>query len=265
MIAGEQDDRVIENALHPKRADEIANLMIDLGGECVERALGLQHLFSGVEPSATKKGGDRIGYAIRVSGPVADIGLIDLDISIEFHVGLGRHERRVRMAKAQIPKRGLGRVAPLDNARHAPTRPSRGVMFLRLVPGPPMILIIGHAVIELASGVALIAKIDVVVVERSPLRPAFVIQKDAVKTNSIPLRLHMQLADRICLVAGIAKRLCHGDGIRHAKLIVENAIAMRLRAHPGHQGAPCRNAHRTFGIGVGVAHARRGNFVQTWR
>ena len=69
-----------------------------------------------------------------------------------------------------------------------------------------MVLIVGHAVIELPSGQTLIAKTDVVVVQYSPLRTAFVVQDDGIEADPVALWGHVQLADGVCLIAGVVGR-----------------------------------------------------------
>ena len=135
-------------------------------------------------------------------------------------------------------------------------------MFLGQVPGPPVVLVVGHAVVELTSRKPLISKVNVVVVQGAPLRAPFVVQEHAVKADPVALRVNVQLAHGIGLVAGIAERLCHCRDIGHRQLIVEHPVAMRPGAHPRHQGAAGRNADRAFRIGVCVPHACCGKLVQ---
>ena len=168
----------------------------------------------------------------------------------------------MRMAVGQVPERRPGRVAALDGAHHRTRRPVGGVGVFRQVPRAADVAVVAHAVAELPAGEALVAEEQLVVVGHAVLGAALLVQNHVVEADAVALRVDVQLADRVGLVAGGAKRPGKGGQVRHRHAFGEHAVAVGARAGAGHQRAPRRDAHRALRVGVGVADAGAGERVE---
>ncbi|NJM92868.1 MAG: hypothetical protein HC861_09840 [Rhodospirillaceae bacterium] len=136
VIAGEQDDGVVKQLLLAQRADDDPELVVDV------RALGVKRTA-------------RVGKLVRLQRrpevhhllqgwrqclrlrPLARHRPVDLAAGVALEIVLERHDRGMGIDVGQVPERGPGRVAPLDDAAHLFARPVGRMATLGQVPRPP--------------------------------------------------------------------------------------------------------------------------------
>jgi hypothetical protein len=165
------------------------------------------------------------------------------------------------MREGHIEKGRSGRVSASDETFHLGSGPVCVVKFLRQMPWSGYILIVGHSVVELLPGVALVAQEELVIIDNPVLSPALLGEQNIVKPYPVPLWKYMQLSHCICLVPGIPKGLSQGRKIRHDLVLVKNPVAMGSRSSSGHKSAPGRNTDRTFTVGPVEADSRTGYLI----
>ena len=178
---------------------------------------------------------------------------------------LRRDERWVGVREGHVPEPGPRRVAAADRAGHFASRPTGDVAVLGQVPRPGGVLVIAHRVVELPSGVALIAQENVVVVPHSPVRPTFLGEDDVIKAGSRPLRKHVQFARRKRLVTGLAKALGDRRHGGHFERRLKRAVAVTPRALPGQEASPSRDADGALAVGIRESPPASCEFVERRR
>ena len=87
------------------------------------------------------------------------------------------------------------------------------------------------------------------------IAPKPFIQNHVVEPDPVPLRIHVQLAHAVGLVARVPERLGQRRQVRHRLGLAEVSVAVSPRAGPCHQRSSRRDADRAFAIGISKAHA----------
>ena len=166
--------------------------------------------------------------------------------------------------KELYQKAGRVGVAALDGAAHLPHRPVRRVAALGQVPGPGGVDVVAHGVGEFLSRVPLVAQEAlVVVVAAAQVVATLLAQDDLVEADAVPLRIDVQLAHGVGLVAVVAEHLRHGGQVRvHGPVLVEDAVPVSPGRGPRHQGPPRRDAGRRGRVGLGEEGAVGGQMVE---
>ena len=144
---------------------------------------------------------ERIGQIIEVACPSAVVRLVDLNIAVEVEIALQGHQRRMRVAEGQVPKAGLGWVAPLNHPAHLARRPSGGVAVLRQMIGAEGIFVVAHAVGKAHPRMALVREEEIVVVNSTQVRSALFVEQHVVEADAVALGIDVELANGIRLVA----------------------------------------------------------------
>ena len=262
VIGREHDDGVIENTLLTDCADHGADFLVDMRAECVERAPCPPDFALRIHATSLHCL-EEIGEFVRHPGPVAAKGRIDFDVAVVIEKPLRRHERRMRVAKAEIPEARPRGIAPTDGSLQGVSRPIRRVNMFRQVPGGGLVRVVAHAVPELLPDKSLVAKEDLVVVGYPEERSALIVEKHIIEADAIPLRVGVGLADGIGLVAVVAKGLGECRQIRiHAPLWLKRSVAVGACGRPGHDCPAGRQAHRRLGIAIRVSNSVPAQGIQ---
>ena len=248
VIRCEANRGFVEQALLAQSADHDSELVIDMRAECVKSPQCIEYVMRLHVRAPTANGLEQVRQVPTTPCSVAR-GEQFL-VRVHPQVRVERDKGRVRMPVRKEPERGLGGIPSLDRTNHLVRRPVRHVQVFRQMPRPRRVIVVAHAVVELAARVAPLGKERFVVVHDAVLGPALFVQHHVVESDSVALRVNMQLADRVSLVAAVAKRLSHGRQVRHRLSLAEIAVAVGARAGSGHEGATRRYADRAFGVGV---------------
>ena len=153
------------------------------------------------------------------------------------------------MTVGEVVESGLCRIPTLNLAGYLLGGPVRDVAMLGKMPRTIEVVVVVHPVGEHLAGVALIAKVEFVVVDGVELRASLFVEHHVVELDPISLRIHVQLARGEGLVACIAKRLREGGDIRHPQRLVEITVAVRAWRRARHQGAASGDADGALAVG----------------
>ena len=260
VVGREHDDRVVQQTFFAQGAYHKAHLVVDVRAQGVKRPadacnLARRHVLP-LGPDHPQE----VGQAVRISAPVPRARIVHVQVPVQVQIGLERHQRRMGMHVGQVPEGRPGWIAPLDLPAHRPGNPIRGVVGFGEVPRPEGVLVVAHAVGIAQAGLSLIPQPKIVVVHRTQNGTALFHQHHIVETDPIPLRVHVELAHRLGLVAVVAEGLGQGREGRHGLQHLEFTVPVGARRHAGHQRSPRRYADGTLAVGVGEPNpaARQG-------
>lgn len=100
--------------------------------------------------------------------------------------------------------------------------------------GAMHVVVVIHSLSKLLAGITVISETKIMIVDRAEMGSTFLREQHVVKSDSIPWRLHMKLADGISLIAAIPKALRDRWKCGHPVDRNEDTVTMGTRRYSGH-------------------------------
>ncbi len=102
------------------------------------------------------------------------------------------------------------------------------------MPGAGAVFVIAHAVAKVLTGQAAVAQEELVIIENAVLGAALFVEDYIVKANAIALRVDVQFAGGVGLVAALAKGLSQGRQVGHFQGFFKDSVAVGARRRARH-------------------------------